>query len=320
MTNIPTFSIIVPIYKVEDYLERCVRSIVCQTYSNIEIILVDDGSPDSCPIMCDRYADTDQRIKVVHKKNGGLSDARNKGVKAAIGKYIMFVDSDDFINETACELLLPYVLKDPDVIVTDGIVIGDTTTNLLHYSVEKGIIYQGKAYVKECVSKGNLPMAAWLNVFSRDYLIREQLTFKTGILHEDEQFTPRALLSAKSIIYTGEAYYNYIIRDNSITTKKDKRKNARDFYSTCIELSALYERLDDTQLKEKLLDLLVCKYLSLFQSAKLYQYGKNYIHKSFVLCNAYTAKTKLKAILFIISPMIYWHINNGIKAMRGGKQ
>lgn len=309
MTNSPIFSIIVPIYKVENYLERCVRSIVCQTYGNIEIILVDDGSPDSCPIMCDEYANNDSRIKVIHKENGGLSDARNKGVKVANGKYIMFVDSDDFINENACELLLPYVAQEPDVIVTDGIVIGDIATNLLHYPVRKGIAHEGKEYVKECVSKGNLPMAAWLNVFSRDYLIREQLTFKTGILHEDEQFTPRALLSAESIIYTGEAYYNYIIRDNSITTKKDKRKNAQDFYSTCIELSAIYERLDDTQLKEKLLDLLVCKYLSLFQSAKLYQYGKEYIHKDFCLRNAYTVKTKLKSALFAISPGLYWYVN-----------
>lgn len=312
MTNNPLFSIIVPIYKVEEYLDRCVQSLVNQSYSNIEIILVDDGSPDSCPIMCDQFAENDERIKVVHKHNGGLSDARNKGIEVSTGKYIMFVDSDDYVNTNACELLLTYIVDMPDVIVTDGIVVGNTKTNLLHYPVKQGIIYKGKEYVKECVTNGNLPMAAWLNVFRREYLIQEQLSFKTGILHEDEQFTPRALLLAQKVVYSGIAYYNYIIREDSITTKKDKRKNAKDFYSTCLELKAIYEKLDDKCLRTQLLDLLVCKYLSLFQSAKLYQYGEEYIKKSFVINNSYTLKTKMKAILFFVSPPLYWHVNNYI--------
>ena len=92
-------SIIVPIYKVEEYLDVCVQSIRCQTYPCLEIILVDDGSPDSCPQLCDRYAREDSRITVIHKKNGGLGDARNAGAKRAQGKYLLFVDSDDRIRE-----------------------------------------------------------------------------------------------------------------------------------------------------------------------------------------------------------------------------
>jgi len=88
-------SVIVPIYKVEEYLDRCVRSIAEQTYTNLEIILVDDGSPDGCPAMCDRWAEKDSRIKVIHKENGGLSDARNAGLRIAMGEYISFIDSDD---------------------------------------------------------------------------------------------------------------------------------------------------------------------------------------------------------------------------------
>ena len=93
----PCISVIVPVYKVESYLERCLISIVNQSYSNLEILLVDDGSPDSCPRMCDELAGMDGRIKVIHKANGGLSDARNVGIEAAAGEYIMFVDSDDYI-------------------------------------------------------------------------------------------------------------------------------------------------------------------------------------------------------------------------------
>ena len=90
-------SVIVPVYKVEKYLDRCIKSIREQTYTELEIILVDDGSPDSCGRMCDEYAAKDDRIKVIHKKNGGLSDARNAGIEASAGKWIVFVDSDDYI-------------------------------------------------------------------------------------------------------------------------------------------------------------------------------------------------------------------------------
>lgn len=99
-------SVIVPIYKVEAYLNRCVESIVRQTYTELEIILVDDGSPDGCPALCDEWAGKDKRIKVIHKSNGGLSDARNAGMRAAEGNYISFVDSDDWIAPEFYRLLL----------------------------------------------------------------------------------------------------------------------------------------------------------------------------------------------------------------------
>ena len=91
-------SVIIPVYKVEEYLDECVLSVIRQTYANLEIILVDDGSPDNCPRMCDEWATKDSRIKVIHKENGGLSDARNAGLDAAEGQYIAFIDSDDYIK------------------------------------------------------------------------------------------------------------------------------------------------------------------------------------------------------------------------------
>ena len=99
-------SVVVPIYKVEKYLDRCVQSIINQTYENLEIILVDDGSPDNCPDMCDEYAKADSRVTVVHKPNGGLPDARNAGLDVASGEFILFVDSDDWIeSQTVAELI-----------------------------------------------------------------------------------------------------------------------------------------------------------------------------------------------------------------------
>ena len=110
-------SIIVPIYNVEKYLERCVDSLVNQTYENIEIILVDDGSPDYCPQLCDEYAKKDSRIVVIHKKNGGLSDARNYGLCKASGEYILYVDSDDYIELDSCEKLVNGMANNVDMVV-----------------------------------------------------------------------------------------------------------------------------------------------------------------------------------------------------------
>ena len=109
-------SVIIPVYKVEKYLKRCVESVVNQTYKNIEIILVNDGSPDKCGEICDKYARIDSRIKVIHKENGGLSSARNAGLDIASGDYIMFVDSDDWISEVSLEKLYDYIEADYDII------------------------------------------------------------------------------------------------------------------------------------------------------------------------------------------------------------
>ena len=108
--SIKLVSIIVPVYKVEDYLERCIRSIVNQTYKEIEIIIINDGSPDKCPEICDKWAEEDKRIKVIHKKNGGLSDARNAGMQIASGEYIAFVDSDDWISPFYLEYLIKAIV------------------------------------------------------------------------------------------------------------------------------------------------------------------------------------------------------------------
>lgn len=118
------FSIIVPIYDVEEYIDKCVNSLLNQTYKNIEIILVDDGSPNSCSEKCDQYSHQDNRVIVIHKKNGGLSDARNSGLRIATGDFIIFVDSDDYIEFDTCEKLLPFTEKTPQIIIADAIVEG----------------------------------------------------------------------------------------------------------------------------------------------------------------------------------------------------
>lgn len=104
-------SIIVPVYQVESRLRRCIESILAQTFTDFELILVDDGSPDRCPLICDEYAKNDERIRVIHKKNGGLSSARNAGMEAAQGKYFLFCDSDDYVSPHWCETLVKQIKK-----------------------------------------------------------------------------------------------------------------------------------------------------------------------------------------------------------------
>ena len=114
-------SVIIPVYNVEEYLDKCVTSVLNQTYKNLEIILVDDGSPDNCPKMCDEWAKKDKRIKVVHKKNGGLSDARNSGIEVCTGEYIGFVDSDDYIDKQMYKELLKRIESTNSDMVMCGI-------------------------------------------------------------------------------------------------------------------------------------------------------------------------------------------------------
>lgn len=308
------FSIVVPIYNVEPYLERCIASLREQTYKDIEIILVDDESPDNCPALCDRYADLDDRIHVVHKKNGGLSDARNHGLAAATGEYIIFLDSDDYIALDTCEKFAQFTSSGADMLVGNAIVEGGACD--LTQIAQSDMVTTGQEYLKQAYSQGKAHMAAWLNVYRRQFLLENGLEFKKGILHEDEQFTPRAFLKANAVINTGVTFYHYIIRENSITTKKDKRRNARDLYATCCELETIYNQLADTQLRDMLLDSLAVKYLFMMQTGKLHRYPE-YHHKAFIKKNAKRKTTKLKAMLYGVSPAIYYHVNYFCKKAKG---
>lgn len=304
------FSIIIPIYKVQDYLEKCVNSVCNQTYREIEIILVDDGSPDNCPSMCDEYARLDSRIKVIHKENGGLSDARNRGMAIATGDYILFVDSDDYIETDTCERFLPFAKKRYDILIGDAIVEGGVY-DVSHISSNG--VFDGVTYYKKALREQKAPVVAWINAYSKEFLKNNNLNFKFGILHEDVEFTPRAFLVANTVVCTHIPFYHYMIRSNSITTKKDKRKNNSDLYHTCLEHEAIFRKIQDEELKNMLLDSLVKSYLSLFQESKAYQYGEEYIHKDFCRRNAYEKRTKWKSKLFAVSPRLYWYVNVLIK-------
>lgn len=303
------FSVVVPIYGVEQYLDRCVDSLIHQSFQDLEIILVDDGSLDRCRDMCDDYQRMDTRVKVIHKVNGGLSDARNAGLKIAKGEYVLFVDADDYIDLKTCEQFAAFADGACDILIGDAVVEGDDDGKIRLEHIQNSSNINGKQYLLEAHRQRKMPVEVWLNAYRREFLLDQELFFKKGILHEDEQFIPRVFLKAEKTVYTGISFYHYILREQSITRSPDKRKNADDFYQTCCELEKIYRTLPDKELRNYLLDSLSEKYLGLFQDGKLFQFGKRYIHADMVRRNACLRKTVLKSRLYSISPRLYYYIN-----------
>ncbi|MGN0454204.1 MAG: glycosyltransferase family 2 protein [Ruminococcus sp.] len=209
----PLISVIVPIFNVEKYLNRGVDSIINQTYENLEIILVDDGSTDGCPGICDDYAKKDSRIKVIHKENGGLSDARNAGMKTACGEYISFVDSDDWIDLQTYSLVLQKMLDTQSQIGAFNIISvsdGDFSPDLS----DKFEVFDSQTAIENTIDDIKVKTVAWNKLYHRSVL--KDLSFKVGRLNEDEFFTFFALDKADRIVYLYRQCYYYYQRPNSI--------------------------------------------------------------------------------------------------------
>ena len=216
-------SIIVPIYKVENYLKKCINSIINQTYKNIEILLIDDGSPDNCGIICDEYAKKDKRVKVIHKKNGGLSDARNYGIEASTGDYIIFVDSDDYISKNMCEILIKNALKyDADIISCNykEIYSDNNREKINKQSIKKELeVYNNLEVIYKYFFDYTVDInVVWNKLYKRElFFKRESIRFPKGKLHEDDYTICKLYYYANKIVIINDVLYYYIRRCDSIT-------------------------------------------------------------------------------------------------------
>lgn len=211
-------SVIVPVYNVEQYLEKCVNSIINQTYKNLEIILVDDGATDSSGNMCDELAKSDNRIKVYHKENGGLSDARNYGVERATGDYIGFVDSDDYIDSEMYEKLYEAIKKENvDVAECSLKVIYPGKIEL--FTDEKYYKVLGKTeYLEEYLTIKKIFGSVWTKLIKSD--VAKKLVFPKGKLYEDTYYAYDLIEKVDRYVIMNNPYYNYLMRENSITNAK----------------------------------------------------------------------------------------------------
>lgn len=208
-------SVIVPIYNVEQYLPRCIESILAQTYKNFELILVDDGSPDKCPEICEKYAEKDNRISVIHKINGGLSDARNAGLDIAKGDFITFVDSDDMIAPNAIEILLnAFKESNADIVITTryNVFSEQNKICLTANSGDLRIVNPNEA--EKTIFCENTRWEAWGTLYKAELFENEE--FPVGKLYEDLALVPLIVLKANKVCFADTAIYYYFRRTDSI--------------------------------------------------------------------------------------------------------
>lgn len=216
-----SIDVIIPIYKVENYLSQCVDSVLNQTYQAINIILVDDGSPDKCPEICDEYALKHNNIRVLHKENGGLSDARNQGMKLSKSELIMFLDSDDWLEEKAIEEMVHYIeMYDADIVCTESILEFDNGVSKRNKSFFSVL---NSEQATKAVLNRRINVSAWGKLYKR-YLF-EGIEYPKHCLHEDIPVIFPLLLKANKIVVMDESLHHYRQQYGSISRNAFKPQN-----------------------------------------------------------------------------------------------
>lgn len=264
----PLVSVIVPVYNVEKYICGCITSILSQTYKNLQVILVDDGTPDNSGKICDEFAQKDDRVLVIHKENGGLSSARNAGLDAAKGKYIMFIDSDDYIVDNAVEILVEECEKyDTDFVQFDTIHTTCPEYSPQHASENYGIemltdLRQMYWKMYKTLGPG---VSACTRLHKKDLF--DELRFKEGIIHEDDHFTLYALQKAKSGLYLDAKLYYYVIHENSILTSQFSKKNLDVLYVLKCRIQE-FQKLEFSDLENYAKEQYFIKLITLWCNAK----------------------------------------------------
>lgn len=226
-------SVIIPVYKVEKYLRKCVDSVISQTHYDLEIILIDDGSPDRCPEICDYYATLDPRVKVIHKSNGGLSDARNAGLEVATGEWLSFIDSDDWIEPEMYEKLLDNAEQYDAQVSVGGVVSEHETLEGINRIISNELLTTSITTASRIEAIKSFlcnSWSAWDKIYRRE--VFDGIRYPVGEINEDEAIALRLLNNCDRVVYSNEPFYHYISRPESITTSSFSLKKL-DWYRHC---------------------------------------------------------------------------------------
>lgn len=320
----PLISVIVPIYKVEEYLSRCVDSIINQTYKNLEIILVDDGSPDDCPKICDDYAKKDNRIKVLHLENGGAGYARNKGLSIASGDFISFIDGDDYIALEMYETFLLFIKDDIDIIECNII---NTTNDFVEF--EK--FDPSKSKIINCNSEKALKYHIEDSIFRQtppNKLYRMEIVgnifFPEGKLIDDEFWTYKVLGKANRLVHIDCSMYAYRQQNGSVMHKRYSLKRLQAIDAKCQRLEYIennYSELTSFAKDNLLFSILfqgqMCsKYLEKFEQKESFDYLTKKIKIYISFCDVMkfsSAKRKIWGTVTLISLKFTCKIRNALK-------
>lgn len=305
-------SVIVPVYNVEEYLPKCIESILNQTHKNLELILVDDGSPDKCPEICDEYAKKDKRVKVIHKKNAGVSAARNDGIDSATGDFIAFVDSDDWIEPEMYEKLLQKQQEDDyDVVfcgfnmVIDGVTYSVYEDSKAQFTSSKDITYLLRHENLKLIDKQKYVTSNNINCFTVRFLYKKEIfdkihfNEKLNYMEDVKILTEIFLNENLKVSYIDDSMYNYLIRKTSLShgalsNMLSKSKNFLDAFGKLVK-NTEYEKL---LYAEEFYAYYMCVANKIksnskddLKEIKQWNIRKNYIaHKS--LCNGFSSKVK----------------------------
>ena len=251
--NKPLISIIVPVYNVEQYIEECLNSIVNQEFKDYEVILVDDGSTDSCAEICDFYAEM-YHFRAIHQANAGLSAARNIGIKEAEGQYLLFLDSDDFlIDEDALKMIADGVDKNhPELLICLPNEYDESGSKVIYqHNPERwieGTIYQSDNIVDELYRVNGIWVTlAQTKIIKRSFCLEKNLLFYEGIYHEDDEWIARVLLSNPSLSFLYKPWYGYRHRENSIVSSADAKK---EYKRACDKIKVVSSMLSNEQAKK----------------------------------------------------------------------
>lgn len=309
MNNIK-FSIIVPVYNVKDYLKKCLDSILNQTYQNFELIIVDDGSNDGSELLCDKYKKIDARINVFHKKNGGLSDARNYGVKHITGDYLLFIDSDDYIENKLLEKLHKCILLAKVDIIRFGLNVVDENYKVKFSSNEKNYINETCIKLIDQLISTKFLEPACFYCYNADFFKNNHFKYEKGKLHEDYGLTPLILCKSSSMSWINYNAYNYLQRKGSIVNTNDEQKNMQKASDMLFHYDNFLSNCNfDKKIYKKMLcylsESLICK--SKYLNKNDYELYKKELKKRHVASKiyAYNYKKLLKKFIAIVSIELY---------------
>lgn len=297
-------SIIIPIYNVEKYLEKCIKSIINQTYRNLEIILIDDGSTDESGKICEKYKEQDNRIIFINKKNGGSASAKNEGLKVAKGYYITFVDSDDFIEPDMIEYMVNIIKKyNSDIIQCSFTNLYKNTEKFKQYKIVEQKI-SSKDFLELFLTKWDNSLF-WNKLFKREVI--ENIVFKEGRCIDDEFFTYKCVINSKSIVTSNKIVYNYRMRKSGVmkseSSQKQILKDRIDYLYERYELvRKIYKDLDKDFLEHLLTYYLIIS-KDYYVDEKLLDYMKDKLKaiKGKIITSNIDIRVKIQVLKFMMT-------------------